>query len=58
MLSVLRRHLWWCYQSLIGSYDGVICSMATVMVLFSVIRRQLWCCFEFLVDSYGGDICS
>ena len=58
VLSVLSRHNWWCYQSLVDSYGGIICSMATFMVVLFVLRRQLWCCYQFLVDSYGSDICS
>ena len=40
VLSVLRRQLWLCYQFLVDSNGGVICSKATVMVVLSVLRRE------------------
>ena len=40
-LSVLSRQNWWCYQSLVDSYGGFVCSKATEMVVLSVLRRQL-----------------
>ena len=47
VLSVLSRQYWWCYQSLVDSYGGVVCSKATVMVMLSFQMRELWWCYLF-----------